>query len=76
LIAEGNGFTMTKRNKHIGSSLDAFLSDEGISKQGLISKSKEPEALKTAGKEPQRRGADALTSGHQLVNSARKARKK
>jgi hypothetical protein len=55
LIAEGNGFTMTKRNKHIGSSLDAFLSDEGISKQGLISKSKEPEALKTAGKEPQRR---------------------
>jgi hypothetical protein len=67
---------MTKRNKHIGSSLDAFLSDEGISKQGLISKSKEPEALKTAGKEPQRRGADALTSGHPLVNSARKARKK
>jgi hypothetical protein len=66
---------MTKRNKHIGSSLDTFLSDEGISKRELISKSKEPEALKTAGKESQRKGADALTSAHQIVNSARKAKK-
>jgi hypothetical protein len=55
---------MTKRNKHIGSSLDTFLSDEGISKRELISKSKEPEALKTAGAEEGiRQGLDDVAHG-------------
>jgi hypothetical protein len=48
---------MTKRNKHIGSSLDAFLEEEGISRP------KEPKPHMKTGHESPRQGTDAANIG-------------